>query len=372
VNIAVFCYDDINNPRCGGGGALRELMVHRLIASRHSVRFFSGNFKGATDVDEANFTFRHIGLNTNYLFSRISFAISATIRSLFSDADIIAIPYSVYAPVITFLVKPKKTVVLFFHITGLEVFKKYGFFGIFPWMAEKLVLSFGRHYITLTDSMASMLVSRRKGVTAKAGYVSFDTSLLDVKAEEGKFILCFGRIDVRMKGLDILMSAFEKIAGKYPEYRLVIAGRGQESDVAWVNQRIKNSTYLVRIQCLVNVDDPTKKRLLMSATFVCMPSRFEGWNIAAVEAAACSKATLGTDIHGLKDAIKDGETGILVHPEDVNALAEKMALLLSDAELRKTMGKQGREWARNFTWEKVAGIQEAFYREVYASSRKPI
>jgi glycosyltransferase involved in cell wall biosynthesis len=367
MNIDVYCYDDVLNPRCGGGGALRELTVHRLISARHKVRFYTGNFKGARNLNEPNFICRPMGSNASYLVSRVTFAITATIASLFSKADIIAIPYSIYAPVLTFFFRPKNTVILFFHITGKEVFNKYGVFGFAAWIAEKLVLAFGRNYITLTDSMAQMLLSKRPGIRVKAGYVGFDTGLLSESPQDKNFILCFGRIDVRMKGLDVLIPAFEKAASIFPGLRLVIAGRGQETNIEWIKQRIKESPYRSRIQCLVNISDSEKKELLHTATFVCMPSRFEGWNITAIEAAANSKATLGTRIHGLTEAIKDGETGILVPADNVNALADKMALLLKDTNLRERLGKNGYHWARNLTWEKVARIQEDFYLQIHQS-----
>ena len=234
MNIDVYCYDDVFNPRCGGGGAYRELSVHRIIAQRHTVRFFTGNFKNAQPLDEPNFSLRHIGIASSYLLSRISFAFIATLRSLFSNADIIAIPYSIYSPVLTFLFKPKKNVVLFFHITGKEVFSKYSVFGIFPLLAEKLVLRTAKHFITLTDSMAQEVKRRRPGVHARAGYVSFDTSLLSRAQADEQYILCFGRIDIRMKGIDILVDAFEKTAPYFPRHRLIIAGRGKEADIAWL------------------------------------------------------------------------------------------------------------------------------------------
>jgi glycosyltransferase involved in cell wall biosynthesis len=366
VNIDVYCYDDVDNPRCGGGGAYRELAVHKLIARRHSIRFHTGNFKGAKNFDEANFHYRHLGCGASYLLSRISFSLIATLRSLFSNADIIAIPYSIYSPVLTFLFKPEKTVVLFFHITGNEVFKKYGLFGLFPLLAEQLVLGTARLFITLTDGMAGELKRRRPGVFARAGYVSFDTSLLSQSGTDEKYILCFGRIDIRMKGLDVLVDAFEKIAGSYPDHRLVIAGRGKESDVVRLRQRIAASPFSGRIDCVTNVPDHEKKRLFHGATFVCMPSRFEGWNIAAIEAAASSKATLGTRIHGLTDAIKENETGLLAPPENAPALAEKMELLLKDDILRKKLGDNGYTWAQQFTFERVAAIQEEFYTSIYS------
>jgi glycosyltransferase involved in cell wall biosynthesis len=364
MKIDVYCYDDIDNPRCGGGGAYRELQVHRIVAQRHSVRFFTGNFASAKSYDEPNFRYRHLGLKTTYLISRISFALVATIHSLFSKADIVAIPFSIYSPVFTFLFKPGKTVVLFFHVTGREAFKKYGIFGLLPYCAEKIVLCCGRNYITLTDSMAQEIKKRRGSVKATAGNVSFDTSLLSQTVTDDKFILCFGRMDIHMKGIDILIPAFEKIAEAFPEFRLVIAGRAKERDLEWLKNRIKESPYRERIQLVINTSDEEKKKLFHTATFVCMPSRYEGWNIAAIEAAASSKATLGTRIHGLTDAIRENETGLLVRSENIDELSEKMKLLLQDRALRERLGKNGYVWAQQFTLERVAKIQEDFYQEV--------
>ena len=70
--------------------------------------------------------------------------------------------------------------------------------------------------------------------------------------------------------------------------------------------------------------------LLRRALMVCVPSRYEGWCMVAVEAAAAGKAVLGTDIDGLRDAVRHDETGVLVPPEDVGALAEGMRALIAD------------------------------------------
>jgi len=367
MKIDVYCYDDIGNPRCGGGGAYRELAVHKVVAQRHSVRFFTGNFKGAQASDEPNFRYRHLGLNSSYLLSRISFSLFATLHSLFSKCDIVAIPYSIYSPVLTFLFRPDKTVILFFHVTGKETIKKYGVFGYLSLLAEKLVLATARNFITLTDSMANDIKRQKRPIKAVAGYVSFDTSLSTHVQTDGKFILCFGRIDIHMKGIDVLIPAFEKIAPRFPDYKLVIAGRGSEKDVHWLKQRVDSSFFRDRFQCLINVTEETKRTLFHTATFVCMPSRFEGWNIAAIEAAACSRATLGTRIHGLTDAIKENVTGLLVPPENVDELADKMNLLLSDPSLRNKLSTNGFLWSEQFTLDRVAGIQEDFYQMVHES-----
>jgi glycosyltransferase involved in cell wall biosynthesis len=370
MNIDVYCYDDIENPRCGGGGAFRERAVHEVLSSRHSIRYFTGNFPGARRIDKKNFTCRRLGWASNYLLSRISFSFLATVHSLFSRADIITIEYSIYSPVVTFLFKPSRTVTLFFHVTGKQVFAKYGMFGIFPFAAEKLVLGTARYIITLTDGMAADIMRRRRNVKAVAGYVHFDHSLLSQAVSDDRVILCFGRIDIRMKGIDILIDAFEKISSLFPGHRLLIAGRGKEADIQWLERRIEVSPFRDRIRYLVNPSDAVKQELLRSATIVCMPSRFEGWNIVAIEAAASLKPTVGSRIHGLIDAIRENQTGLLVQPENSDDLAEKIVVLLNDPGLRDRLGKAGRLWAQHFTLERVARIQEDFYNQMVKSTRK--
>jgi glycosyltransferase involved in cell wall biosynthesis len=362
MDISVYCYDDIENQRCGGGGAFRERTVHEYLSSRHSIRFYTGNFPGAKRIDKPNFKCRRMGLKSNYLLSRITFSILATIHSLFSRADIITVEYSIYSPVLTFLFRPKKTIVLFFHVTGGQTLVKYGIFGIFPWCAEKLVLGTAKNFITLTDSMAWELMQRRHNVKAVAGYVNFDSSILSGSVRDEQFVLCLGRIDIRMKGIDILIPAFEKISGQFPDYRLIVAGRGKKSDIEWLQKKISISPCKNKISFINNPSDTDKKNLLHSATIVCMPSRFEGWNIVAIEAAASFKPTVGTRIHGLTDSIRDNETGLLAESENVDDVAEKISDLLKNKKLRDLLGKNGHQWALRFTLDRVAEIQENFYK----------
>ena len=100
---------------------------------------------------------------------------------------------------------------------------------------------------------------------------------------------------------------------------------------------------------------------------MCTPSRYEGWCIAAVEAAAASKPVIGTKIPGLVDAVRDGETGILVPSGDVGAIADAIRRLLDDPGERARLGAAGRIWAENFTWDRIARDQEQVYEAIVAS-----
>jgi glycosyltransferase involved in cell wall biosynthesis len=365
MKIAYYSYDNVNNPKCGGGGAYRDLLIHRFLAKKHDIVFYTGNYIGKKLKNDNGITCNYLGLKTSYLISRITFSILATIHSLFVNADVVVICYSVFSPVISFLLRKKRTIIELFHLTGKNPFEKYSVFGVFPWLAEHSVLLFGRNFITLSDSLAALIKERYKSKEVCAAYTGFDTDIITgKKGKDEKYVLYFGRIDIHMKGIDILLDAFEKITEAFPAYTLKIAGRGTKKDVLWLKKRIKSSSNAERIEFFENVSRDHKINLFHNATFLCMPSRFEGWCISAIEAAACSKATLGTRIMGLQDSIKHNETGVLVNPEDSDDLADKMKMLLSDKKLRDRLGKNGYAWAQNFTWERVSKIHEDFYRKI--------
>lgn len=367
MKIVHYAYDDVNNPWCGGGGAYRELMIHRILSVRHTIRFYTGNFSGARNSKENGISFTHLGFKKNYLLSRISFSIIATVHSLFVRADCIVIAYSVFSPVMTFLFRRRKTILEFYHLTNMEPFKKYSLFGIFPWMAERIALIFCRNFLTLTNSMAAYIQQKHPGTHAVSSYTGYDEEVAKRRRApviQGKYILYFGRIDIHMKGIDILIDAFEHMATTFPQLSLVLAGRGSVTDINWVEKRIRESVFQKQVIFMQNVPNEQKYSLFQHAVFVCMPSRFEGWCISAIEAAACGKATVGTDIMGLRDSIRNTKTGILVLSEHVEELADAMRRLLTDECLRNELGSNGIEWSKNFTWEKVSQLQENFYATI--------
>lgn len=93
-----------------------------------------------------------------------------------------------------------------------------------------------------------------------------------------------------------------------------------------------------------------------------LPSYREGLPKSLIEAAACARAVVTTDVPGCRDAIEPGETGLLVPVRDPQALADAIARLAEDAALRQAMGKAGRALAeREFNIEQVARTHVALY-----------
>jgi glycosyltransferase involved in cell wall biosynthesis len=104
------------------------------------------------------------------------------------------------------------------------------------------------------------------------------------------------------------------------------------------------------------------------AAVVCVPSRREGYGVAAREAMAYGKAIVSTGVGGLADAIDDGVTGLVVPPGDVPALRAALERLLGDADLRRRLGARAREKARaTYAWRVATEATIAVYREAIGS-----
>jgi glycosyltransferase involved in cell wall biosynthesis len=100
------------------------------------------------------------------------------------------------------------------------------------------------------------------------------------------------------------------------------------------------------------------------AAVVCVPSRREGVGMAAREAMAHGRAVVATAVGGLPDAIRDGETGLLVPPRDPAALREAIERLLGDADLRKRLGAAARAHAESeLSWPAATAALVAVYAQ---------
>jgi glycosyltransferase involved in cell wall biosynthesis len=88
-------------------------------------------------------------------------------------------------------------------------------------------------------------------------------------------------------------------------------------------------------------------RILSSAHVICLPTAYgEGVPKILIEAAACSRAIVTTDVPGCRDIVRDGWNGLLIQPHDSAALANAIETLLADQTLRREMGANGRELVR--------------------------
>ncbi|WP_256360298.1 glycosyltransferase family 4 protein [Methylomonas koyamae] len=110
-------------------------------------------------------------------------------------------------------------------------------------------------------------------------------------------------------------------------------------------------------------------QLLAAANIVVLPSYREGLPRVLEEAAACGRAVVTTDVPGCRDAIEANASGLLVPVRDAAGLADAIRRLLEDGELRREMGRQGRQLAeRRYAVAAIVDAHLAIYRELLAAS----
>lgn len=152
-----------------------------------------------------------------------------------------------------------------------------------------------------------------------------------------------GRLD-RQKGFDLLIDAFAQTAPNFPSWRLVIWGEGPERSA--LEQRI--AALGLESQVTLAGNSPSPGSWAETATMLVLSSRFEGSPNVVAEAMAAGIPVIAADCDfGPAELIDDGQSGLLVPPEDPAALAGAMSRMMADAGLRKRLGQEGQRSVSN-------------------------
>ena len=178
------------------------------------------------------------------------------------------------------------------------------------------------------------------------------------RAGNGATIGAVGRL-AHQKGLDVLLRALVHL----PAARVVLAGRGEEEGP--LRELAGRLGVADRVSFPGWVDEP--RRLLSSFDVFALPSRFEGFPLAVLEAQLAELPVVAADVGSVADAVLSGQTGILVPPNDPHALAVALESLRSDPDRRTELGRAGRERVLSrFTASHMAAAFERLYAEIVA------
>ena len=179
---------------------------------------------------------------------------------------------------------------------------------------------------------------------------------------EGCSILFLANL-VRRKGALLLLEAFELVAAQHSECILLIAGSGPEEQS--LRERSSRSKVAHRIRFLGNIPREQVPSVLNNATVYCLPSYSEPFGMTALEAMACGRPVIGTNVSGLGYLLPDA--AFVVEPGDRVGLASVLHRLLSSEDLRQTTGTLNRATAVNeYDWDRVIDRLEVLYSEVLA------
>jgi len=167
------------------------------------------------------------------------------------------------------------------------------------------------------------------------------------------------------KGLPFLVEAAKKIVKEHSETKFVMVGEGPLKSQLLSNLETANLSG--NFKFLGNVKEDMLPAVYNSADVFALPSIQEGQGIALLEAQASARPVVAFDVGGVNEAVRNGETGLLVKRGSSEELADALLKLLSDKVLREKMGASGRRFViENFNWDICAQKMLNVYREALA------
>ena len=174
------------------------------------------------------------------------------------------------------------------------------------------------------------------------------------------------------KGQDTAIRALGLLADEFPDLQYVIVGKGDDES------RLRSVAAALgvakRVHLVGHLDDASLADAYATASVYVGLSRLdnsvnvEGFGISFVEAAASGIPSVAGNSGGVRSAVRDGETGIIVDPSDSAAAASAISTIVGDPSLRSRMGAAGRSAVTNhFNWDRVASETRAFVHQCISS-----
>lgn len=187
-------------------------------------------------------------------------------------------------------------------------------------------------------------------------------------APDEKMIFFIGRL-VHEKGAHVLVEAMPKILAYNNKVKAVIAGKGPQED--YLRSTAKALGVYDRIYFTGYVDDATRNKLYLCADAACVPSLYEPFGIAALEAMAAGVPVVVSDVGGLSDIVRHGITGLKAYAGNPNSLADSLLTLLGTPDLAARLREAAkREVAEKYAWERIARDTIAVYTDVLEAYRE--
>lgn len=363
MRLLVVNWQDRENPQAGGAEIHLHEIFGRLAQRGHDVTLLCSGWRGAPARARLD------GIDVHRVGARYTFQFHAHRyyrRVLAPLAHDVLVEDINKVPLYTPRWGARRTMALVPHLFGTTAFQEVSFpMAAMVWTLERPLVRMYRDvpFEAISESTASDLGVRgiaRSRVRVIYPGIDSETYTPDpaARAPEPLFVY-LGRLK-RYKRVDLIIEAFARM--RHPTATLAIAGTG---DYRPALESLAHSLDLgERVRFLGFVDDRQKLALLRAAWVLAFTSPKEGWGITNFEAAACGTPVVASDSPGLRESVRDGETGFLVAHGDVPALAAAFRRLAGDPGLVASLGANARRFAERFTWEEAARQTEAHLAEV--------
>jgi glycosyltransferase involved in cell wall biosynthesis len=363
MRILLVNWQDRENPQGGGAEIHMHEIFGRLASKGHEVTLLCGGWTNCPSRATLD------GIDVHRVGTRHSFPFLAR---RYYDTHFRNQPFDVLVedinkiPLYTPRWGSHRVVALVPHLFGGTAFQEMPApLAAAVWFAERPLGLVYRNvpFEAISESTADDLANRGVPRSSVAViYPGIDTAGYtpdpSVRAAVPTFAY-LGRLK-KYKGVHYVVRAFAELGRS--DAILEIAGAG---DYRPALERLAQSLDLgQRVRFLGRISEAEKLSLLRRAWALLFASPKEGWGITNLEAAACSTPVVASNSPGIRESVRDGETGFLVPHGDVAAMAAAMRRFADSLELVKRFGAQARQFSLGFTWENAALQTEAHLESV--------
>ncbi len=180
-------------------------------------------------------------------------------------------------------------------------------------------------------------------------------------------VVAIGRL-VESKGIDVLVRAFDRVAGDHPGWRLELVGGGRERGA--LEALVRRARHTDGIRLAGERWGPAKRELLARAAIGVVPSRADNCPGSLLEFHASGVASVATTVGGIPELCEGGRIGRLVEPDDPEGLAGALGALMAGPAERVALARAAHQASAARAWPQVAARYEQAYRSLMA--RRPL
>jgi len=354
MKILIFNWRDIKNSWAGGSEIYIHEIAKRLVARGNQVTLFCAQDPNSKLPDEETVDgvkiVRKGGRFSVYLWAPIYY-----FKKLRKDADVIVDTQN-GIPFFTPLFSLKKKYCLVHHVHGEQFFYEFSKIpGTVGFLTEKYVFPLIYKFVDIiavsktTKEELIKIGFNKIRISVVYNGIYRSKSLNKIKKFSEPTIIYLGRIK-RYKRVDLLIKLMPDILKKVPSVRLLIAGWGTEGEE--ITNIVMKGNIKKHVEVVGPVSELKKKELLSKSWVFVNPSIHEGWSISVLEANSYGTPAVAFKVPGLSESIVDGKTGMLCDTEE--GLVDCISKLLLDKNQCARLGKNAREWATTFSWDKSA------------------
>ncbi|TYC99185.1 glycosyltransferase family 4 protein [Arthrobacter echini] len=348
-------------PGAGGGSVRTHQINRRLAASGFEVTVLTTTYPGATarTQDGVRYIPLGFGVGKNRLTRLLGYIarLPGEARRRRQDADLVVEDFfapfsSMSAP--RWTGRPTIGMVQWLHASD----KARQYKLPLHWLERFGVRSHTR-LIAVSRGTADKVASLNPSAVVEVIGNGIEQEALDGVPEVGRNVLFVGRLELHLKGLDLLLAAWATAQPSIGD-KLVIAGTGPDEEK--IGRLIGSLGLADSVELVGWVSGQAKLDLMRSARLVVVPSRHETFGLVAIEALASGTPVIIFDIPSLREVVPEG-CGWKVPAFNARALAYELMRRYPAEAVLEQAGRQGREFARQFDWDRQADRQGAVYRD---------